>query len=172
MMGSVDEVQIVRAEPEEDGDYSGRQKKALWIVYGHSVVAVTYFKQPQTVCLGSAQKASEPSATVCCHGQLCAILIWLEDSTPFWHMIFWPSEAKLFSPSVWVTESPTTLWRVQLIQPLQQYEQLWAHQTCPLLPLHRSQNNIYGLSSLSSWPGPNIFKTSQKTPGCRCSSLL
>jgi len=29
MMGSVDEVQIVRAEPEEDGDYSGRQKKAL-----------------------------------------------------------------------------------------------------------------------------------------------
>lgn len=29
MMGFVDEEQIVQAEPKEDGDYAGRQKKAL-----------------------------------------------------------------------------------------------------------------------------------------------
>lgn len=29
LMGSVHEAWIVRAEPEEDGDYAGRQKKAL-----------------------------------------------------------------------------------------------------------------------------------------------
>lgn len=62
MMGFVDEEQIVQAEPKEDGDYAGRQKKALWIVYRPSVSAFPYCEQPQTVCSGSApRRVPEPS---------------------------------------------------------------------------------------------------------------
>lgn len=61
-MVSVDEKQIVQAEPKEDGDYAGRQKKALSIVYGPAVAAFPYCEQPQTVCSGNALgKDPEPS---------------------------------------------------------------------------------------------------------------
>lgn len=62
MMGFVDEEQIVQAEPKEDGDCAGRQKKALWIVYRPSVSAFAHCEQPQTVCSGSVlEKLPEPS---------------------------------------------------------------------------------------------------------------
>lgn len=50
VMGFVDEEQIVQAEHKEDGDYAGRKKKALWIVYRPSVSAFAHCEQPQTVC--------------------------------------------------------------------------------------------------------------------------
>lgn len=63
VMGFVDEEQIVQAEHKEDGDYAGRKKKALWIVYRPSVSAFAHCEQPQTVCSDSALgKVPEPSA--------------------------------------------------------------------------------------------------------------
>lgn len=71
MMGPVDEEQIVQAEPREDRDYAGSQKKALLIVYSPSVAAFTYCEQPQVVCSGSALvKSRACRGRALCHSHL------------------------------------------------------------------------------------------------------
>ena len=122
MMGSVDEEQAVQTEPKELWDYAGRQKKALWVVYGPSVAAFTYCEQPQTVCSGCALgKAPEPSVMDSVHRGRA---IWLEDSTPSWHIMSWPWVAKLLSPSVWITGLRWPFGESSWYSSLQQHEQL------------------------------------------------
>lgn len=117
-MGSVDEEQIVQAEPKEDGDYAGRQKKALWKVYGPSVAAFTYCEQPQMVCSGSALgKAPEPSVMdracwgrALCHAHLARRL----HSILAHHVLALGSQA--FVTFCLDYRTAMTLWRVQLTQ--------------------------------------------------------
>lgn len=125
-MSSVDEEQIAQAEPKEDGDYAGRQKKAHWIVYGPSVAAFTYCEQPQTVCSGSALgKAPEHSVMdrACWGRALChPHLAWTLHFILAHHALALGSQ--VLSPSLWITGLWWPFGESSLYSSLQQYEQL------------------------------------------------
>lgn len=148
-MDSVDEEQIVQAEPKEDGGYASRQKAALWIVYGSSVAAFTYCEQPQTVCSGSVLgKVPEPSVTDrACRGRALRHphLARGLRSVLALHVLALGSQA--FVTFCLYYKTAMTLWRVQLIQlPAAIWTTLST--SCPLLPMlapHRTHSKIHGL---------------------------
>ena len=130
------------------------------------MASFTYCEKPETVCSGSALgKAPEHSVmdTACWGRALCHPH--LASPSPSWHITSWPWVAKLLSPSVWITGLRWPVRESSWYSSLQQYELLWAHLTCPLLPMltpHRTQTKIHGLVLYPHSLGPRCLKHCRK----------